>query len=88
MLGKWNDEAGDKIFAFAGNYITGKLNMRVFENENDTVEEGLDKMCSELGWDNVVWATYDARNGDEVCKRDFQRYMQYRKSKSIKDHGF
>ena len=65
MDNKWNEEAGDSVYVFAGNFITG-------ESQHLIVN---------LGWDNCVWATYNSLNSEESCTMDFNNYMAFRQGK-------
>lgn len=81
MDNKWNEEAGDSVYVFAGNFITGESQHLIVPNDYDQVEETVYGLLGNLGWDNCVWATYNSLNSEESCTMDFNNYMAFRQEK-------
>lgn len=81
MIEKWDEKAGDTVYVFAGNFITGKSQHVTVANNYDQVEETLDRLLGNFGWDNCVWATYNSLNSEESCIMDFNNYMAFRQGK-------
>ena len=74
---RWNPEAGTMVFVYVENYITGRRKRAVIGNNYLMVEDVLYKLCSELGFSDCVWATFDARNDEAACVVSFNNYVAY-----------
>lgn len=83
MIGKWDEKAGDTVYVFTGNFITGESQHVTVANNYDQVEETLDRLLGNFGWDNCVWATLNAQNPEESCITVFNNYMAFRYNKYL-----
>lgn len=73
-----------KFFTFAGNLTTGEIAYNTEPVFSCGIEDSCSGLLDRVGWENAVWASYDARNSIEACAADFKEYMKFRGSSPVK----
>jgi len=63
----------EEIYLYAGNMVTGEVDVVTIPNDEDCIDYALDNFREEFGEDHLVWAIYDVNN--ENADVDFNNYL-------------